>query len=350
MGLPSMGDSGGIFAATLDALGAGLHVRHIAEFDLCTCLAEDDVSSVWSDGRSGAFDQIPVRGANNRLVGVLCRTDIGTSGKVRDHMLGLDDTLLISDTAPLYSFVQSAKNSHYRLVLTGDGITGIVAGSDLLKLSARLLAFSFVTHLESTMSRVIHTRYAAYDTGWLALLSSARQKKFLRKRSRCEARRLDPAPLELTEFCDKRQILARTFHVEQDFVQDMERIELLRNQIDHAAAFVSDDEGGIHAFVDQMEIARKWILSLERRVHRDEVGAQRAMRMMTIRVSDSTPIRDKLVLVTCATSSSVGHQFKSVYALAVILEQGSLKNVYIAALNCPERQRGANIARPTSAR
>lgn len=269
-----MGDSGGIFAATLDALGAGLHVGHIAEFGLHTCNADDDVDRVFQLDAAKHFDQIPVRGQHDRIVGVVERQKQNSGGKVVDQMRHLDDSILISSTAPLYAFIRAAKESHYRLVLTEHGVTGIVTGSDLLKLPARLLAFAFVTHVESTMARLIQTRHPAYEMTWLNLLDSHRQRKIHDKLERQRTVQLDPEPLELTEFCDKREIVAKTFQLGSEFAPSMRLVEKLRNKVAHAASFVDDDEANVEVFAVQMETAHRWITLLEQRVTEEQKNKQ----------------------------------------------------------------------------
>lgn len=274
------------FGSTLSAIGAGLQIRHIAVFDLHTCDIGDDVDVVWGDPGVTDFDQIPVRGAGGRIVGVLERKRTLTGGNAGQRMRPLDDALLIGESCPLYTFVRSAREAHYRLVLTEDGIKGVVTGSDLLKLPARLLAFAFVTHLESTLARLIQTRYRPYDVGWMQVLSGGRREKIDQKRRSLSTRRSEPEPLELADFCDKRDIVERLFDPGPTFLQDMKAVEALRNSVAHAGRFVSDEVSDVHDFVGQIEAAHRWIEALESKIESGTGDCQPSLALPSTRRND----------------------------------------------------------------
>src|ERR1700694_1115786 len=113
------------FGLTMRGLEAGLRVHHIAAFDLMTCNVGDSLTTVLADPAFADFDQIPVRNRAQRIVGVLRRAQNSGSGKVRESMQQLDESLLVSGEAPLMSFVRLAGTVPYNLVLNAHGLEGV---------------------------------------------------------------------------------------------------------------------------------------------------------------------------------------------------------------------------------
>ena len=249
------------FDLTMAGLEAGLLVRHIATFDLRTCSVDDPAIEVLDDPFLSDFDYIPVRGKAGSIVGVLGRVVQPVAGHVAGVMRTLEESLVVSAAAPLISFVRMAGTAPYKLVLTESGIEGIVTRSDLLKLPVRLLLFALVTHLEMLMSEVIRTRYRSGDETWLDVLSEGRRDKVTDKRAELKRLRREPELLELTDFCDKRDIVEALAALGATFDGEMKDIELLRNTLAHAGTFINDDNE-LHLLSRNVEAAEKWIAQL----------------------------------------------------------------------------------------
>lgn len=250
------------FEHAMQGLEAGLRVQHIATFDLRTCSISDSAAAVLNDPSLVDFDQIPVRDKAGCIVGVLNRTTGSVAGDVSARMQQLDESLLVPAEAPLISFIRLTEAAPYRLVLNENGIKGIITRSDLLKLPVRLLAFAFVTHLETLMANVIRTRYRPDDESWLALLSEGRRRKIARKRQILKSQRMEPTLLELTDFRDKREIVPHVFALGDDFTGDVKDLERLRNTVAHAGTFIGDDAEA-RAFAQRIRAAEKWIDKLQ---------------------------------------------------------------------------------------
>jgi len=255
------------FGLTMRGLEAGLRVQHIAAFDLKTCRVEDSVSEVMADGDLTDFDQIPVRDDGGRVVGVLMRTKDSGPGKVSDVMRRLDESLLISGDAPLMSFIRIAGTAPYKLVLNQDGIKGIATRSDLLKLPVRLFAFAGVTHLETLMFEAIRTRFKFGDDAWLKLLKAKRRDKIRWKEKKLKKSRMDLDLLELTDFCDKRELVKDILGLGEDFTEELKDAEDLRNQIAHAATFISSDATA-REFAVKLQKVEDWIEKLQKTIRR----------------------------------------------------------------------------------
>lgn len=262
--------AGDIFDWTMQGLEAGLHVAHITTFELKTCGPDDETSGVMSDPGLMGFDQIPVI-QDGHILGVLHRQGGNHAGKVSERMSRLNGSLLIAAQAPLMAYVRLAPAGPYRLVVTEKGISGIVTRSDLLKLPVRLLAFAFVTHLEMLMADVIRDRCGVDGNAWLEYLTDGRKQKIAEKQRSLGRDSLDPALLELADFCDKRVVVAKLLALGKEFTEHLEEIEKLRNSLAHAATFLNND-AEVSAFVERMRIAERWIDEL--RNHGNEPGGK----------------------------------------------------------------------------
>lgn len=259
------------FDRTMQGLEAGLRVHHIATFGLRTCSIDDSAPTVLSDPSLADFDQIPVRDGTGTLVGVLDRPARCVAGNALTLMRPLDESVLIPSEAPLMSFIRVAGIVPYRLVLTEHGIEGIITRSDLLRLPVRLLAFAYVTHLETLMASVIRSKCGFDHERWLGLLSEGRRQKVTDKQRTLKRQRLDPALLELTEFCDKRDVVQQLWGIAGTFCPDMGEIEELRNTVAHAGTFIGDDAEA-RAFAERIQKAESWIRVL-RDLIEDRTGA-----------------------------------------------------------------------------
>lgn len=175
-------------------------------------------------------------------------------------MRRLDDGLLVSSDEPLKGFIPLLIESPHRLVVRGARIEGIVTSSDVHKLPVRLLAFALVTHLEMTMADVIVRGSDGED--WTLLLSEGRQRKVMEKFGRLRTEKFDPPLIEVTDFCDKRDVLAKigvlNVPSKRKAVDDFERIEELRNSVAHAATYAQTEEQ-LAKFVELSELTEAWI-------------------------------------------------------------------------------------------
>lgn len=251
-----------IFEITMDGLEAGLRVRDIATFDLRSCETSDPEQDVFARSELSGFDYVPVRRGGS-IVGVLNRGAEPSDRPAGEVMQPLDESILVAAEEPLTRFILEMPATPYRLVV-GETIVGIVTRSDVHKLPVRLLAFALVTHLEMTMARAIDLR--APDDGWLEKLRPPRRERVEEKLAARRDEQIDPPLLELTEFCDKRDVLARLGALgggkqRESAVRDLKHVEGLRNEVAHAANF-GPSEQALVEFVRRLQVTRHWIAEL----------------------------------------------------------------------------------------
>jgi len=130
--------------------------------------------------------------------------------------------MLAANSQPVATLLDAFETSRYRLVVKGSEIEGIVTPSDLLKLPVRLYAFMLVTHLELLMTATIRKNFRNRPPdAWMASLSEGRRGRIQEKIQRFSRRKHDPDPIELADFCDKRDVLCQFHDSRSEYKREM---------------------------------------------------------------------------------------------------------------------------------
>ena len=242
--------------ATHRAMEASFHARLISTFDPeLVCAPAEAHAKDWLSRNRPDFDQFPVR-ENGRTIGVVLRDTHADGKTVRDVMLSLRDGLVISTHMPIADLIPQLRENHFRLVLRGHNIDGLVTQSDLVKLPVRMLLFGLISHFELLLRALIRRRHI--ETAWMEALDKNRQRALKKKLAKLRKRKLEPDPLELTLLSDALQILARARDIGEALTTDSSLLTDFRNDIAHAKTFVSSPDD-VRRFVDRFEKLRAWI-------------------------------------------------------------------------------------------
>lgn len=266
-------DPESILDITLARLEIGLQIRHIATFSIRHCAPDAQAGEVLADSDMRPFDHIPVLD-DGRCLGVLRRSEVPEDRTVRDQMLPLHDGMLVAADMPILQFMSLMDDAPYRLVVDGTRVRGIVTRSDLLKLPVRVVVFALVTHLEMIMASVIAAAFGT-DEAWLKLLGGKRRDGVIQKMEKLKGDGLDPSHLACTDFCDKRDILAKELKranifsssKAKRFTSSLKKIERVRNTLAHAGEY-AHDQAELHTFLDTVGSTQDWIRFLEEHNHK----------------------------------------------------------------------------------
>lgn len=233
-------------AAALKAMDQSFQVRLIATFaPNLACAPAEAQAAQWLTENYPDFDQFPVRDGETTIGVLLRQSDYGDKS-VGDVMLPLSERVIVSADMPIADLIPELRESHYRLVLRGDRIDGLVTQSDLLKLPVRMLIFGLISHLESGLRALVRQR-AAWPM-WLELLHQDRQKEVRKEVRKLERARLEPDPLEVSNFSDVVNILAAQPDLGDDFWERADSVRLLRNDVAHAKTYIASADD-VHQFV-----------------------------------------------------------------------------------------------------
>lgn len=237
---------------SFEAVHAGLTVAMIQtpRVDLKTCNAEEPIAAVvaCNDDR---FDHLPVldpQSGETRISGLLHLTDHGgdapRDGLVRDHCTALTEDHVIGENASILDFVVRADTCPCRLVFSGARVSGLVTLSDLQKLPVRAALFALITGFEMTMTETIRRTHASSDD-WLPYLSQNRRTKIDAETARSRETDGFVDSLLFTQFCDKRDIIAKSMSLggaRSNLHTRFRKIENLRNALAHANSYAATPE------------------------------------------------------------------------------------------------------------
>lgn len=226
-----------------EQLHAGLTVGQIAVLrpKLRICSATDRVPEVRTRNRDPVFDYLPVVDAHGHLIGLLSNLAIhrvsrdSDVARVSEHMDPLSEADLIGAGTPIVALIARIRRKPF-LVVSSQEVIGMVAWSDLQKLPVRAALFALVTGFELTMYETIK-RHFGKRHDWTSLLNDRRlsiaEKEY---RERCE-RGGDVDLLLCTQFCDKRDILLKSFDLDtgkKTLKARLRAIERVRDDVAHS--------------------------------------------------------------------------------------------------------------------
>ena len=198
------------------------------------------MSEVRTRNRDPVFDYLPVEDAAGYPIGLLSNRAISDAhldddAHVIDHIDPLSEADLIDVKTSLVTLVGRIRQKPL-LVVSARKIIGMVAWSDLQKLPVRVALFALVTEFELTMYETIMRQYGKRED-WTEHLDKGRlcmaEKQY---RDRLD-RGSDVDRLLCTQFCDKRDILIKSFDFgpgREKLERKFRAIERLRNDVAHA--------------------------------------------------------------------------------------------------------------------
>lgn len=241
--------------AMLGVFQEALPVRLISTSrnDFTICRPDETVAAAVARARAGSFGFLPVvdtrAGRKAAIVGVVdvAAKEAGElyEQTVGDAMRPLGEEYLIGADASILAFIRDADHHPFRLVVSGNEISGLVTVSDLQRLPVRGALFAMVTQLEMTMAEVIRRGFAE-PAEWITELSPERAGKM---RQTIEAARTEDTlvdPLLFTQFGDKVSLINRCWPFPKGgassktrFQKEMKDIQQLRDNLAHANDYAS---------------------------------------------------------------------------------------------------------------
>ena len=268
-------------ADPFEALHAGLTVELIQtpRGDLETRGSQEKAADVLDRNKAGngargeTYDYLPVEDGGE-IIGLFRtrRRDKNslTEGQVVETLMDpLSPRNLIGSDGTILDFLKEVDDRPYRLVVSGNGISGLVTWSDLQKLPVRTALFGLITGLELEMTRAIR-RWCRSGDAWLEDLGCDARNRVdeLIQRGRTNDSEVDS--LLFTTFWDKVKILRS---IDDPVVWTGSRLQnkkqlrkikdFLRDPIAHARDYAASREE-----VKQLQAVIRSLLSL-----RDQVAA-----------------------------------------------------------------------------
>ena len=226
-----------------EAVHTGLTAGQISvrRSDFRKCLTSESVTAIRARNVNPAYDYLPVEDGDGNLIGLLSSRQISDTSNdsgaesVVDLMDPLSEADLIGAGTPISVLIGRIRLKPF-LVVSGPKIFGMVAWSDLQKLPVRAALFALVTGFELTMYEAIRRHFGTADS-WTEHLDECRlcmaKKQYRQRRERDS----DVDLLLCTQFCDKRDILIKSFEFDigkKKLRKKLKAIERVRDDVAHA--------------------------------------------------------------------------------------------------------------------
>lgn len=174
-----------------------------------TCSKADTAAEV-KQRNAANFSFLPVVDSNHRVIGLYNAErwfDIAEpKAAVGDDFLPLSEDIVIGADASIFDFIRNADEVSTKLVVSGDGVAGLVSLSDIQQLPVRAALFALVTSLEMAMALAIERKWPNAEE-WMTQLTENRRGQLQKKIS--EARQKDAFVSEIafTQISDKATLL-----------------------------------------------------------------------------------------------------------------------------------------------
>jgi hypothetical protein len=191
-------------------------------------------------------------------------TDELMEGEVKRYLKAIEPELLISDSTPIADIFLSLSNKDFAFVLYGNHIIGIITKADINKPPVRIYLFGMISLFEMHINSWISHFYT--DGSWEHEISEKRIKKARDTYEMRKGNNQDLSLIECLQFCDKRDILAKSEHFikEFNFSRDkfnslLQTVEKIRNELAHSQnSIISNIEWSV--FVETVSSLEKYLM------------------------------------------------------------------------------------------
>lgn len=180
--------------------------------DFLTCSLSQSAAEVKARNED-KYSFLPVVDDCDRVIG-LYNAEQWFASEPQDEMVGANYLALSEDTvigadASIFDFIRNADEVSTKLVVSGEGVAGLVSLSDIQQLPVRAALFALVTSLEMAMTLVIETRWPNAED-WAALLTETRQTKLKELIETAQKKDGFVSEIAFTQFSDKSTLLFKS--------------------------------------------------------------------------------------------------------------------------------------------
>jgi len=184
------------------------------------------------------FDLAGVR-VNGVVTGVVRREDL-VGGTCFDHLVELDEGLVVDARAPIPEVIVRLGASPFVLVRAFGAVAGIVTRADLQKAPVRMWVFGLVTLVEDVLGRTLRRRYPG--EAWRDRLSEGRLQRAEALQAERRRRNESLDLVDCLSFGDKWWVLSRDEEVRLSVGWEsravarerMKELAALRDRLAHA--------------------------------------------------------------------------------------------------------------------
>lgn len=212
-----------------------------------TCSRTDTPAGV-KQRNAASYSFLPVVDSRDRVIGLYSaeqwfdrdapETPIGTD------FVPLSEDIVIGADASIFDFIRKADKFSTKLVVSGDGVAGLVSLSDIQQLPVRAALFALVTSLEMAMALAIERKWTNPED-WISLLSDGRRKQLLGLMAEARQRDSFVSEIAFTQFSDKADLVCKGKILSgsrNSRAKEFENIRKLRDNLAHANSYADTPE------------------------------------------------------------------------------------------------------------
>lgn len=210
---------------------------------LQSCPADSDASEAKQHLLKREFNVAGVKEAKEGDVKGYVVTNEIQHGTIRSNIKNISPDLLISDSTPIADLFSVLKNKDFVFVIQWNSIDGIITIADINKPPVRLYIFGIISLFEMHLNFWINNYYK--NESWIGIINKARIDKAENIYNYRKGNNQDLSLLECLEFCDKRDILAKSskfitkfFPSKKVFEKFVCQIEKIRNELAHSQSSI----------------------------------------------------------------------------------------------------------------
>jgi hypothetical protein len=227
------------------SLTVGLIMVHRRDF--LTCSPEDIAAEVKCRNAAN-FSFLPVVECSDRIVGLYDAErwfDVDApETPIGNDFLPLSEDIVIGADASIFDFIRKADEVSTKLVVSGDGVAGLVSLSDIQQLPVRAALFALVTSLEMAMSLAIERRWPNPEN-WMAHLSDGRRSKLADEIAKARQRDGFVSEIAFTQISDKADLICKGGMLSgsrRSRAHEFVTIRELRDNLAHANSYAETPE------------------------------------------------------------------------------------------------------------
>lgn len=197
-------------------------------------------------------------------------TDELEDGEVRKYVKVISPELLISDSTPIADIFMALTLRDFAFVLYGKQIIGIITKADINKPPVRIYLFGMISLFEMHLNSWINHYFP--DNNWEPEIPDNRIRDARDIYEKRKGNNQDLSLLECLQFCDKRDLLAKSNCFLKEF--DMSKtkfdtfvklVEKIRNELAHSQkSIISNIEWSV--FVDTLSHLEDFLISSDSKV------------------------------------------------------------------------------------
>ncbi len=197
-------------------------------------------------------------------------TDELMEGKVKKYLKNIEPELLISDSTPIADIFATLTNREFSFVLYGNHIIGIITKADVNKPPVRIYLFGIISLFEMHLNSWINHFYP--DDSWESKVAEKRISDAHDIYEKRKGNNQDLSLLECLQFCDKRDLLAKSEDFRKDFNFSRKQfdsfakqVEKIRNELAHSQnSIISNIEWPI--FVETVSRLEDFLIKSDEKV------------------------------------------------------------------------------------